>query len=1385
MMQEKCSLNSINRILVMVSMVVLTIVLIFITGYYIYIKWYNIREKYENVDINQPISRYDQEEQVVGGSSCTFPKIKYPSDMNFRDCQVYFTEDTEACDTAKTNDANNTCKYIFHGWKEFDSAVDAQGNVINYPKKIYTPEKSSEIVNGPLVNKCFKPFRLNTYAEIYEYQNNDLVNHDCKGITGNIENDTNQFGNIKYTSFNFFNNTNPSVNYNNIINSICSVKYNTFQQLRNKSFFRFELDNANRILAIKKFSFNEAQNKLEEDTSFSAEKFTSSSAYGLEFHAGNTFKIFKTTNYPNKNVTIYKFKYNYLCSDNQVTEFTIHSSTLKIVDILELGTSGQVDTKTTTIDVSEIRDIAWNIYKNTVPNNKRDFKPDIVNALDAKILAIKQSIDTSYASKLSNLDTEISNIENAKLNAEKSVSEYDSSFANIITTTRTANIFANISSGAFVNQKSIPVIDNVRIINRITGEIVAPKSIDYQYHYYELTDTSNDAYQMTIQSATECEVLIVGGGGSGGVRYGGGGGAGALIYRGPNDKHLFKVGTYILKVGLGGAGVTGERRGPYPQHADGNNGGDSYIRLYGADVFLAKGGSGGSGYPNASQTGGSSGGSAGSYNAQSAGPTTANIAGERNGVSITGVYGNRGGSDTSGGYRSWWWNGGGGGGAGGPGSNNYAKEGQPDRGGVSGNGGNGLAINITGTTRAFAAGGGGGGNPSNSIRGEGGVVNINGRDEKIGGDGSTGPTTADSGKPNTGSGGGGSGWGGDGWLSNGTSGAGGSGIIILKFRKHIWNIENIMSSLPPETNLACWYKFDDKNNLVKNSVTNRDNLINNGAIFENGNARFNGNSFMTIPSSINIYNIFNNNGITFSVWFKGSRRANNWCRIMDFGDGIETASPSNSVLIAKHGHLNKVVFVIQNSGDDLRYESKNELFDDAWHHLVWSISKDNEWKIYIDGVLEYFDDKVRRAKNIPNINFTKQFLGKSSYPQDGLFNGNIDDFRIYTRVLSDNEAVLMYINEDNYRAPTNIYTLQDKTPEYNITTTYNAIQLEANKFYVYTLYGYMYLQKGRYKFYAYLNLPTNIFYTSEFYIMDPDNTISSVCFIKSVNNRGTKYELYTTKRDVLIPSGGFYKVCFKAYGFNNISSMITTSLNIFVEYSDNVNENIPHVKLQNLPESAVNYLANTYNKTLVSSFSAFRSGADRSPKNTIKKSATNTITNNNDLNMTQFFYYGFDFDAFISKGIYMDVNNITPNTSSSIQIFKNHISNPPIDYFRVNYYNDEKIRKTNEKTTTETKRLIEKGETSKTEEGVTTNADIIKLTRVKNSFTNIDYSQMPASSKPTLKTNQNVSTIFEPPLIVANINNYITIEPFARTMLTADGRLPDGASKSLYIEEFV
>jgi hypothetical protein len=272
---------------------------------------------------------------------------------------------------------------------------------------------------------------------------------------------------------------------------------------------------------------------------------------------------------------------------------------------------------------------------------------------------------------------------------------------------------------------------------------------------------------------TSADFLIVAGGGSGGSgAWGGGGGAGGVVFY--SGYSVSSSSATQLNVGVGGTPGTAYLD---PAANRSGNGGNSWVGSVSAVVAI--GGGAGASYAYGSTSANSSGSSGGS-----GGGATENTSTNNGGASTQTLpsgaaikYGNAGGATANAAHQS----GGGGGGAG-------AVGGAVTGSGVGGAGGAGtnayatyvnlFSVGVSG----FIAGGGGGG--TNGATGALGGSSVGG----LGG--ASGSLTGGDGAANTGSGAGGASYSGISYQG----GAGGTGLIIVRYARALVSVTNITSS---------------------------------------------------------------------------------------------------------------------------------------------------------------------------------------------------------------------------------------------------------------------------------------------------------------------------------------------------------------------------------------------------------------------------------------------------------------------------------------------------------------------------------------------------------------------------------------------------------------
>ena len=542
------------------------------------------------------------------------------------------------------------------------------------------------------------------------------------------------------------------------------------------------------------------------------------------------------------------------------------------------------------------------------------------------------------------------------------------------------------------------------------------------------------------------EYLAVAGGGGGGYQDAGGGGAGGFL---TNTLSSINNGqSFTLTIGEGGAGGT---KNPAVV-----NSGDNTVIAYGSTTITAIGGGGGSSDNNVvvAASGGSGGGGAGGSGTSTGGAGT------------TG-QGNAGGNGASNNR------GGGGGGAGAAGQNATSS---------GANGGIGLTTTIISTTNAanasvgevsggnlYFAGGGGGDN--RTVFGSGGL-----------GGGTNAAANPIDAAANTG-GGGGSAYNG----SPVRGGAGGSGVIILKYDSSVTLTKgsglteasgspftegsykvsvftqgtgNVTLSTTPDTldaidgtlrfntdtnkteyfDGANWYEIvDEYASSFEGPATNYfDTKLYTGnsstqfvSGYINGSASFNGsNSKIELPSALS-------NGSTIptgciSFWFNvgaevTSSTPNN--EIMQFAG---TSSLTGKIALGStSGHMSGETFSVTSNVVGTYTYSKTNI-PAGWNHAVvqWN-SSDGKWDIYINAVKHTTYTVGSQAQRY----FKLKFGNRSS----AYYTGSLDQIRIYNTILSGTDITALY-NETAATATTAAFPSgQTAIATYTMDTSANGL----------------------------------------------------------------------------------------------------------------------------------------------------------------------------------------------------------------------------------------------------------------------------------------------------------------------------------------------------------
>ncbi len=148
------------------------------------------------------------------------------------------------------------------------------------------------------------------------------------------------------------------------------------------------------------------------------------------------------------------------------------------------------------------------------------------------------------------------------------------------------------------------------------------------------------------------------------------------------------------------------------------------------------------------------------------------------------------------------------------------------------------------------------------------------------------------------------------------------------------------------------------------------------------------------------------NECTFSIWVNWAGRTGpddelGWQRFIDIGSGqsnyIYVCPSTGTTSMAM-----RLAIVNASTGIWDEFDASIGILPTGWHHVAVTVSESNTTMIlYVDN--EIVGSKTNCRNSINNLGeTTNNWLGRSQY-DDPYFEGTLDDFRIYNRVLSQGE----------------------------------------------------------------------------------------------------------------------------------------------------------------------------------------------------------------------------------------------------------------------------------------------------------------------------------------------------------------------------------------------
>ena len=142
--------------------------------------------------------------------------------------------------------------------------------------------------------------------------------------------------------------------------------------------------------------------------------------------------------------------------------------------------------------------------------------------------------------------------------------------------------------------------------------------------------------------------------------------------------------------------------------------------------------------------------------------------------------------------------------------------------------------------------------------------------------------------------------------------------------------------------------------------------------------------------------------MTVSVWCNTGVSSTAWQRVFDFGNG------TNQYMFLCPSNGSEMRFVMKNGGDEEILTNGAKLAASSWQHVAVTIKPEGEKvsvKLYLNG--EVIAESANFTITPSDIRPSLCYIGRSMFKADPLFNGRLDDFRIYNYALTAEEIASM------------------------------------------------------------------------------------------------------------------------------------------------------------------------------------------------------------------------------------------------------------------------------------------------------------------------------------------------------------------------------------------
>ena len=197
--------------------------------------------------------------------------------------------------------------------------------------------------------------------------------------------------------------------------------------------------------------------------------------------------------------------------------------------------------------------------------------------------------------------------------------------------------------------------------------------------------------------------------------------------------------------------------------------------------------------------------------------------------------------------------------------------------------------------------------------------------------------------------------------------------------------------------------------------------INNSALNLNG-------GYTQVPPGY----FFNSPQFSVAVWVYPSQ-VDPWARIFDFANAVSSSNPIQGIGLSLTSYtLNSPAFVIYDqTTTPIGYsQSKISLDQNKWHFIVVT-NNGSMISVYVNGTLS---NTTKLSSQIPKVQRTNNFFGKSNWQGDGFSWSYLDDIRFYNISLNQSQIIDL-MNDTSNSFVACLYTTISKTTSTSTPST--------------------------------------------------------------------------------------------------------------------------------------------------------------------------------------------------------------------------------------------------------------------------------------------------------------------------------------------------------------